>query len=184
MEKIKFSKLGNSYIKSNGAYQKEFTEMFNRVVEISENDNEVYAINDILIKDVYYLYREYFKNRNINAREHVYDDVEYVCDCVKPNPENTVQCIPCKSCEECNGTGLTFKEEIVDTIVNDVYQKKLNKFLNILNIDKLLIEKLIHNIEKIIIRNDVYDGYYYSDENLLAYDNFIDVIMYHIINNK
>lgn len=75
INQIRLTEDGKSYWERNGAYQKEYDDLFNRLVPATGNAE---TIAGEMIRGVSRLYYDYFNNGNCNVADVQYDDDDYI----------------------------------------------------------------------------------------------------------
>lgn len=180
---VKTTELGKSYWDESGAYQKEYKELYDKLVPSSGSSE---TLHGELIRAISRLFWDYCNNGNCNAAEAKYGETEYACyDCggsgeIEVDEEGNVE-----ACESCGGSGVYTEEEIEEVEINPFY----GNFLDLIqdNLEKEFdandVYEIISTVEKIIKISVEYDGSnYFNDENMAAYNKLSDYVIWFVLN--
>lgn len=169
MTTLKSTELGKSYWYNSGAYQKEYDELYKKLVP---SQGEAETLNGELIRSASRLYYDYCNNGNCNAVETDMETEECSC-CSYCNGSGESEEEEDGICPECGGSGETTEEVEGETTINPFYQSFINKLKeNVPNITPIML-----NIESFMLRGDCN----FSDSEMNNYDRMVDMVMEHVL---
>lgn len=181
VNQITFTETGKSYWSNNGAYQKEYNELYERLVPES---GAAKTIHGELIRAISRLEYEYDNNGNCNACEVTMGEEETACCNCNGSGEFEDEG-ETDTCEDCGGSGVYIEEVVESVEVSRFYQK----FLDLINSE--LAEKfpeikaLTDSIKCIIEAGyDITPSYYYSETNQNKYDKLSDYVIWYVLNTE
>lgn len=179
---IKFTELGNSYWNSNGAYQAEMDELYEKLVP---GAGAAETVHGELIRSASRLFYEYSNNGNCNAVDVEYHEEEYTCDSCGGSGEGDDDD---GDCEDCCGSGYITEEEEGDASVTEFYQGFIDFIYQELMgkvEDKKALRKALSDVERIIIKGaEEYNENYFNDANMAVYDKVTDYVMWYVLNTE
>jgi hypothetical protein len=170
--KLKATKKDKSYWDNNGAYQKEYTLLWDKLVP---STGEADTVHGEMLRAISRLTYDYCNNGNCNAVDDVTDE-----------------------CPECNGTGYETineweeDEEEVDCSYCDgdcrvttgkevtPYYKQMLEFLE----EHLKEPKLVAELEAFMTGSRGYSTYKFDDTEMGFYNRVCDAVMYQILTTK
>lgn len=179
---VKTTELGKSYWDESGAYQKEYKELYDKLVPTSGSSE---TLHGELIRAISRLFYEYCNNGNCNAAEAKYGETEYTCyDCcgsgeIEVDDEGNVE-----YCESCDGSGVYTEEEIEEVEINPFYGKFLDLIQNSLKkeFDANEVYEIVSAVEEIIKISVEEGGVNYGNENMAAYNKLSDYVIWFVLN--
>jgi hypothetical protein len=175
MEK-RHTKLGNSYWNNTGAYEKEYSELWDKLVPLS---GDAPTVHGEMLRAIGRIAYDYANNGNINLLEHEKETCSmcggsgqesnsgYRGDDDDDDEEST--------CTSCDGTG----EEEGDLYITEYYEKMFD-FLEEFMTDNTNIFELRYWLLR---RGSFYD-YKYGDEEMNYYDKVFDDVIYQILTTE
>lgn len=163
---FKQTELGKSYWNSNGAFQKEYDELYEKHVPSS---GAATTLNGELIRATSRLFYEYCNNGNCNACEQKWGEEERECHSCNGDDED---------CEECYGSGYTTEEVIESTSVSPMY----SQFLELIKKSVSSTKEDVGKVEKFIEDNN--SSNQFSDENMKLYNDLTDKVIYYVLTNE
>ena len=184
MTDLRLSKKGvNQYWNNTGAYQKEYEELYAKLVPAS---GEAKTYNGELLRAISRLGYEYNNNGNCNT----FDANEIEGD--------WVECSSChgsgvyededgeeSQCEDCGGEGGYYEESDWEYTPDEMYHSFISLLRENFGECKIISEK-INQLEKIVdaapYDSDAHS--YYSEDNENVYDQVTDFTIYYILNHK
>lgn len=180
---VKTTELGKSYWDESGAYQKEYKELYDKLVHPSGSSK---TLHGELIRAISRLFWDYCNNGNCNAVEAKYGETEYTCyDCggsgeIEVDTEGNVE-----ACESCGGSGVYTEEEIEEVEITPFY----GKFLDLIQVslkkefDANDVYEIVSTVEE-IIKTSVEDNgsNYFNNENMAAYNKLSDYVIWFVLN--
>lgn len=175
------TELGKSYWDSNGVYQKEFDEFYNKLVPLS---GASLTLNGELIRSISRLFYEYCNNGNCNACEVKWGEEEYNCvSCngsgeIHNNDEDNNEIIV--DCDTCYGSGKESEEVIESISVSFMYAQ----FLKLIKKSIPNSENQVNIISEFIQENHYSSKDQFSDKNMGIYNSLCDLVIYYVINNE
>lgn len=180
---VKITELGKSYWDENGAYQKEYNSLYNKLVPSSGSSE---TLHGELIRAISRLFWDYCNNGNGNAAEAKYKEMEYTCyDCdgsgeIEIDDEGNVEV-----CESCGGSGVYTEEEIEEVEITPFYGKFLDLIQN--NLEKEFdandVYEIVSTVEEIIkISVEDNESNYFNNENMAAYNKLSDYVIWFVLN--
>jgi hypothetical protein len=176
---------GNSYWNETGAYQKEYSELWDKLVPSS---GEAPTIHGELIRCGSRLQYDYCNNGNCNAveTETEYETEYNTCNCcqgsgVEINYDEDDEEVEV-DCSECGGSGETEEEvEIDGDKVVTRYYKDMLEFLDAYLTDPMVVERL----EAFMTNKSVgYSSYTFKDDEMKHYNDLMDAIMYQVLTTE
>ena len=180
---VKTTELGKSYWNNNGAYQKEYDELYGKMVPSS---GAAETLHGELIRAISRLFYEYCNNGNCNAAEAKCVETEYTCwDCggsgeIEVDDEGNVE-----TCDSCGGSGVYTEEEIEEVEINPFYGKFLDLIQNSLEkeFDANDVYEIVSTVEE-IIKISVEDNRsnYFNNKNMAAYNKLSDYVIWFVLN--
>ena len=159
---------GNSYWSNDGAYSKELSELYDKLVPISGNAQTVHGE---LVRAVSRLGYEYYNNGNCNACDPYYADPEYDVD---DNGE-----------EYCINDG-----EIKRIDINGYYEDMLDFIYTYSDVEGLTttqqVEEAIEGVCYVIKQAVNYEtcGGYFQESFEKRYNELTDLVMYVVLNTE
>lgn len=175
------TELGKSYWNSNGVYQKEFDEFYEKLVPSSGASK---TLNGELIRSISRLFYEYCNNGNCNACEQKWGEEEYTCgacngsgemhDDDEEGNEITVDC------DTCYGSGKETEEVIESTSVSPMYAQ----FLELIEKSVPNTENQVKQVSEFIEANHYSSKNQFSDSNMEIYNRLCDRVIHYVINNE
>ena len=180
---VKTTEIGKSYWNNNGAYQKEYDELYGKMVPSS---GAAETLHGELIRAISRLFYEYCNNGNCNAAKAKYVETEYTCyDCggsgeIEVDDEGNVE-----TCDSCGGSGVYTEEEIEEVEINPFYGKFLDLIQNSLEkeFDANDVYEIVSTVEE-IIKISVEDNRsnYFNNKNMAAYNKLSDYVIWFVLN--
>lgn len=180
---VKTTELGKSYWDGSGAYQKEYKELYDKLVPSSGSSE---TLHGELIRAISCLFYDYCNNGNCNAAEAKYRETEWTCYAcggsgeIEVDEEGNVE-----YCENCGGSGFYTEEEIEEVKINPFY----GKFLDLIqdNLEKEFdandVYEIISAVEVIIEISVGYRGSnYFNNKNMAAYNKLSDYVIWFVLN--
>ena len=160
MKTIKFTKSENSYYNGNGAYQKEYEELYKKLVP---NSGSAQTIHGELIRAISRLSHEYYNNGNCNAAE-----IKFVKN------------------EDVYSGYEDSEEEIDEVTIDPFYQKFINLILNQLieEVHGNVIFEAIEDIEELIKEGPKEHSDYFSQKNIAKYNRLMDYVIWFVLNTE
>ena len=154
--------IGNSYWNCDGAYQKEYNELYEKMVPEQGSCN---TLNGELIRAVSRLSYEYFNNGNCNA-------------CEAHEAQNDGWYGGYKDDEEWE------EETEYEYNVSSYYGKFLQIIEETIKTDE--VARLISLVEEIIVNSceERFQESMFSEENRLVYDRLVDEVVYYVLTNE
>lgn len=180
---VKTTELGKSYWNNNGAYQKEYDELYGKMVPSS---GAAETLHGELIRSISRLFYDYCNNGNCNAANAKYVETEYACcDCggsgeIEVDDEGNVE-----DCESCGGSGVYTEEEIEEVEINPFFGKFLELIQNSLEkeFDVNDVYEIVSTVEEIIkISVEDHGSNYFNNENMAAYNKLSDYVIWFVLN--
>lgn len=180
---VKTTELGKSYWDESGAYQKEYKELYDKLVPLSGSSE---TLHGELIRAISRLFWDYCNNGNCNAAEAKYGETEYTCyDCggsgeIEVDEEGNVE-----ACESCGGSGVYTEEEIEEVEITPFYGKFLDLIQNSLEkeFDANDVYEIVSTVEEIIkISVEDHGSNYFNNENMAAYNKLSDYVIWFVLN--
>jgi len=180
---VKTTELGESYWDESGAYQKEYKELYDKLVPSSGSSE---TLHGELIRAISRLFWDYCNNGNCNAAEAKYGETEHTCyDCggsgeIEIDEEGNVE-----YCESCDGSGVYTEEEIEEVEINSFYGKFLDLIQNNLEkeFDANEVYEIVSTVEEIIkISVEDNGSNYFNNENMAAYNKLSDYVIWFVLN--
>lgn len=179
---VKTTELGKSYWDESGAYQKEYKELYDKLVPSSGSSE---TLHGELIRAISRLFYDYCNNGNCNAAEAKYGETEYTCyDCggsgeIEVDEEGNVEV-----CESCGGSGVYTEEEIEEVEITPFFGKFLDLIQNNLEkeFDANEVYEIVSAVEKIIKISVKEGGVNYGEENMAAYNKLSDYVIWFVLN--
>lgn len=180
---VKITELGKSYWDESGAYQKEYKELYDKLVPTSGSSE---TLHGELIRAISRLFWDYCNNGNGNAAEAKYGETEYTCyDCggsgeIEADDEGNVE-----YCESCGGSGVYTEEEIEEVEITPFYGKFLDLIQNNLEkeFDANEVYEIVSTVEEIIkISVEDHGSNYFNNENMAAYNKLSDYVIWFVLN--
>lgn len=180
---VKTTELGKSYWNNNGAYQKEYDELYGKMVPSS---GAAKTLHGELIRAISRLFYDYCNNGNCNAANAKYIETEYTCyDCggsgeIEVDDEGNVE-----DCESCGGSGVYTEEEIEEVEITPFYQEFIDLIQENLvkKFDRGEVYEIISAVERIIV-DSVKDNRsnYFNNKNMAAYNKLSDYVIWFVLN--
>ena len=175
---------GKSYWDSNGAYQKEYDELYDKLVP-PQGDSE--TIHGELIRCASRFFYEYCNNGNCNAVdiETVYETESEECsECYGSGEADTSddihldsdEVIPCMSCD---GSGEHYYEETYDgdKFITEYYSEMIGFLSN-----NLIENELVDDLVSFMGDKSVgYGRYSFSDDEMGVYNRLVDSVMFQVL---
>jgi len=195
MERLK-TKDGNSYWNENGAYQKEYDELYEKLVPIR---GEADTVHGEMIRAVSRISYDYFNNGNCNIvtidREYCPDcdgsgyDEGWTCpDCdgegtIEDDEGNVETCDSCGGdghehidCSTCGGEGYIDGDKEIDEYYQSMFDF-LHKHLD--NTD------VVEAVEEFIKDDGLgYGSYSFNSNEIKVYNDLADEVLYQILTTK
>jgi len=159
---VKTTELGKSYWDESGAYQKEYKELYDKLVPSSGSSE---TLHGELIRAISRLFWDYCNNGNCNAAEAKYKEMEYTC-------------------YDCGGSGVYTEEEIEEVEITPFYGKFLDLIQNSLEkeFDANDVYEIVSTVEEIIKISVEDGGVNYGKENMAAYNKLSDYVIWFVLN--
>lgn len=184
IEKLVTAK-GNSYWGETGAYQKEYTELWDKLIPSS---GEAPTIHGELIRCGSRLQYDYCNNGNCNAveTETEYETEHNTCNSCNGNCYETVYNDEDEevevTCSECDGDGVVEEEvEIDGDKIVTRYYKDMLEFLDAYLTDTKVVDRL----EAFMTDKSVgYSTYTFNDDEMKPYNDLMDAIMYQVLTTE
>lgn len=182
---VKTTELGKSYWDESGAYQKEYKELYDKLVPSSGSSE---TLHGELIRAISRLFYDYCNNGNCNAAEAKYGEKEYTCyDCggsgeIEVDDEGNVE-----ACESCGGSGVYTEEEIEEVEITPFYGKFLDLIQDSLEkeFDANDVHEIVSTVEEIIkISVEDNGSNYFNRENMAAYNKLSDYVIWYVLNTE
>ena len=189
MEK-RITELGKSYWNNNGAYQKEYDELYEKLVPSS---GEADTVHGEMIRATSRLFYDFCNNGNCN----VVDFEQESCDNCGGCGYEEEDCYSCdgsghyddEECDDCGGSGEhTYDCSYCDgqgtvdgnVIITPYYQDMIDFLYNNM-LDKTPLEKL----EQFLLRSDIgYGSYTFNNNEMEIYNNLVDAVMHQVLTTE
>ena len=164
------TELGNSYWGNNGVYQKQYDELYEKLVPLS---GEAETIHGEMIRAVSRLYYDFCNNGNCNVLEYEQDTCQ---ECggsgyVDNDDEDGIE-----DCYWCDGQGT----EEGDIVIDDYYQEMID-FLEDNMVNTKSLDVLIDFLED---KSYGYGKYTFNDKEMKIYNDLVDAVMYQILTTE
>ena len=159
---MKVTETGNSYWDGNGAYNEEYTELYDALVP---NMGEAETVNGELLRSVSRLSHDYFNNGNGNARVEVYEDADA---CWFDDEE-----------DEDGDIWSGYDDEEYTTEISDFFLHFTDYIVTTIGTDE--IEAIITDICDIIL-NDTRPEY--DDKTVDKYNKMVDMVMHYVLTHE
>jgi len=193
MEKL-FTQKGNSYWNENGAYQKEYDNLYKDLVPSSGSAKTVHGE---LIRSISRLTYDFCNNGNCNIIEFERDSCT---ECGGSGYEED-ECHSCSGegnvdfgdgdepCTDCEGSGVTIEDchycggdcYTNGDIVIDEYYLDMIKFIQ----DHVYKSKSVDNLQEFLTdKSKGYGSYTFDDDEMSVYNQLCDEVMYHVLTTK
>lgn len=175
---FKITTPGQSYWNSTGAYQKEYDELYAKLVPTS---GSAASLNGELIRAVTRLSYEFYNNGNCNACERIYSQTTCKCyDCggdgyFASDDEDEED----QECSTCYGTGET-EDDDYECQVDEFY----NEFLTLIEHSVPNTHTVTERIRSIISSDSYGDRSQYTDEREYTYVELMDRVMGYVLTNE
>lgn len=181
---VKTTELGKSYWDESGAYQKEYKELYDKLVPPSGSSE---TLHGELIRAISRLFYDYCNNGNCNAAEAEYGETEYACDTCGGSGEIEVygEQDSFECCEDCGGSGVITEEEIESVTITSFYQEFIDLIQENLvkEFDRGEVYEIISAVERIIADSvEEHGGNYFNRENMAAYNKLSDYVIWFVLN--
>lgn len=169
---IKRTEVTKHYWNNEGVYDKEFTQMTEKLMKATGRGDNLRAE---VVRAANRLYYEYCNNGNCNAVHVEYgDEVEVTCSCcggsgyLGDDEDDT--------CDACGGSGVVYEEGENEYSVSEYYDNFITLIQDSLNDRESF--KAMENIRSFIEQTG--DGaphdWYFNDNNMHMYDLMIDLV--------
>ena len=172
LEKL-VTKKGNSYWDNNGAYQKEYGALYEKLVP---NSGDAKTIHGELIRVCSRLFYDYCNNGNCNVTDiETHYETEYSdCECCYGTGYDHDN----DECTECGGSGeYEYEEEYDGETFVTPYFKRMFDFLNDVMIDK---ESVAEVLDFVLGKSSCR----FSDSEMLPYNNLVDSAIFQILTTE
>lgn len=171
MEK-RVTELGKSYWNENGAYQKEYDELYSQLVP---DRGEAETIHGEMIRCVSRLFYDYCNNGNCNVLEGVLETHYETCDnCGGSGYEDYEEL---EQCSYCYGDGDIEVEEEGELYINDFYLDMFN-FLR----DNMNNPKTLTDLESFLLSGD--GIFNFKEDEMKRYNDLTDEVMYQVLTTE
>jgi len=172
MEKL-VTDLGKSYWNENGAYQKEYNELYTQLVPDSGEAN---TIHGEMIRCVSRLLYDYCNNGNCNVLDGgrtytIYESCSQCCGSGYNDDDDEDQC------SYCYGDGEIEVEKEEDLYITDYYLKMFN-FLE----KNMVNPKYLIDLKKFLLNS--YSSLIYGPEEMKRYNELIDEVIYQVLTTE
>lgn len=169
MEKL-ITEKGKSYWNNNGAYQKEYEELYEKLVPSSGDAD---SIHGEMIRAVSRLYYDFCNNGNCNVLDYEQDSCQECggCGYVDNDDEDGIE-----DCYWCDGQGT----EEGDIVIDDYYQDMID-FLEYNMDNTKSLDVLIDFLED---KSYGYGKYTFNDKEMKIYNDLVDAVMYQILTTE
>ena len=169
MEKL-ITEKGKSYWNNNGAYQKEYEELYEKLVPSS---GEADSIHGEMIRAVSRLFYDFCNNGNCNVIEIEQDTCQECggCGYEDNDDEDGIE-----DCYWCDGQGT----EEGDIVIDDYYQEMIDFLEDNMDNTKSL-DVLIDFLED---KSYGYGKYTFNDKEMKIYNDLVDAVMYQILTTE
>ena len=169
MKNIKDKKtpIGKSYWNNNGAYQKEYNKLNEKLVPAS---GDAETVNGELIRAIGRLFYEFCNNGNCNSVKKEYEE-QRCYDCNGDGYHDDEQ-----ECWGCGGNGYT--EETGESTITDYYQAMVDFISSESDCTS------IYDLEEFMKEGPGYSNYSYDDKEMDIYNRVCDEVIYYVLTNK
>ena len=158
---MKVTETGNSYWDGTGAYNEQYTELYNELVP---GQGEADTVNGELIRSVSRLSHDYFNNGNGNARVEVYEE-----------PDNSYWYDE----DEESDDSYWYDDEEYTTEISEFFLHFTDYIVTTIGTPE--IEEIITDICDIIM-NDVRPEY--DDKTVDKYNKMVDIVMHYVLTHE
>jgi hypothetical protein len=183
MTTLKKTAEGNSYWNENGAYQKEYDELYSKLVPSRGAGETVHAE---LIRGIGRLFYDYCNNGNCNTAEVVTEDCEscggsgYEEDDDDGEVEGEEDCNECYGSgyvsEDCNNCGGECEVE-VGVEINPYYKKFTDLIENEVGVEAI-------SGVRGVIKSNLYSKYTFEGDEMAAYNKMCDMVIHHVLTTE
>ena len=164
--------LGNSYWALNGAYQKEYDVLWDKLVP-SAGYGE--TIHGEMIRCVSRLFYDYCNNGNCNAVDTKMEECHQCGGWGYEESYNDDEEQETEDCHWCDGSG----EDEGERFVTEYYQEMLD-FLN----EFLTDAKCVGKLEDFMLKGAGYAKYKFDEAEMDVYNKVVDAVMYQVLTTE
>jgi hypothetical protein len=164
--------LGKSYWGLNGAYQKEYDVLWDKLVPSAGNAE---TIQGEMIRSVSRLFYDYCNNGNCNAVDMKMEECHQCGGCGYEESYNDDEEQETEDCHWCDGSG----EDEGEKFVTEYYQEMLD-FL-----DEFLTDaKCVGKLEDFMLNGAGYAKYKFDEAEMDVYNKVVDAVMYQVLTTE
>lgn len=179
---MKTTTIGSSYYNNQGAYQTEYSELYDKYVP---TQGSAETLNGELIRAISRLAHDYYNNGNGNAAEQVWGNESYTCSgcggtgrtCSYDNDSDEFDE---PECDECGGSGEEYEEVIQEIKVGGMFQS----FLDLIEQNVPEAKEAVSEVEALILTEFYLTDDQFSDKNKQVYNTLFDIVIHYVLNNE